>query len=157
MSTNDNIEMVWNHCIHVTGVADGWLLKGLPITIFFSFLTHSPLNPLTQVPSTACDVISCNGQGQLCQLTCAGWRDLLKENSEKNNHVTLTQKFPWKSCSTTHLSFLSSNPKILKLSPKTFSTKMKLTELRKLIFCFWIRRPPSVRPGNGFVVRLKSL
>ena len=44
-------------------------------------LTHSPLNrpkpPVRiHVPFTACDVISFNGQGQLCPLTCAEWRDL---------------------------------------------------------------------------------
>ena len=46
------------------------------------------------------------------------------EKKEKN-HVTLTWKFPWKSCSTTHLPFLSPNPNILKACPKTFPTKMK--------------------------------
>ena len=119
------------------------------------------------------------------------------------NHVTLTWKFPWKSCSTTHLPFLSSNPKILKAFLKTFPTKMKPTkcparekknearkvkkrggekakgkvktavsllnpktilkfcflyipELRKLIFCSWIRRPSSVRPVNSFVASFSS-
>ena len=44
------------------------------------------------------------------------------------NHVTLTLKFPRESCSTTHLPFLSSNPKILNMLKaflKTFRTKMK--------------------------------
>ena len=36
------------------------------------------------------------------------------------NHVTLTWKLPWKSCSTTHLLFLSFNPNILKAFPKLF-------------------------------------
>ena len=41
-----------------------------------------------QVPSAACDVISFNGQEQLCQLICAGWsyqneHDLVKEAGEK--------------------------------------------------------------------------
>ena len=44
------------------------------------------------------------------------------------NHVTLTRKLPWKSCSTTHLPFLSSKPKILKAFLKTFPTKMKPTK-----------------------------
>ena len=30
-------------------------------------------------------------------------------------------------------------------------------ELRKLIFCIWIRRPRRVRPVNGFVVSFTSL
>ena len=35
---------------------------------------------------------------------------------------------------------------------------LRIPELRKLIFCIWIRRPPSVRPVNGFfVVRFSSL
>ena len=38
------------------------------------------------------------------------------------------RKLPWKSCSTTHLPFLSSNPKILKAFLKTFPTKMKPTK-----------------------------
>ena len=44
------------------------------------------------------------------------------------NHVTFPRKFPRKSCSTTHLLFLSFNPKILKVFPKTFPTKMKPTK-----------------------------
>ena len=92
-----------------------------------------------QVPSTTCDVISFNGRGQLCPLTSAEWSDLSNhtrmstiqsrtpEKKEKN-HVTLTRKLPWKSCSTTHLPFLSSKPKILKAFLKTFPTKMKPTK-----------------------------
>ena len=44
------------------------------------------------------------------------------------NHVTLTQKLPRKSCSTTHLPLNSSNPKILKAFLKTFPSKMKPTK-----------------------------
>ena len=40
----------------------------------------------------------------------------------------MTQKFPWKSSSTTHLPFLLPNPKILKVLPKTFPYKMKPTK-----------------------------
>ena len=29
---------------------------------------------------------------------------------------------------------------------------LRMSELRKLIFCIWVRRPRSVRPVNGFVV-----
>ena len=91
------------------------------------------------VLSTACEVISSNGQGKLCPLACGKWRGLSNHTRmstiqsrtrEKNakNYVTLTWKFPWKSCSTTHLPFLSSNPKILKAFLKTFPTKMKPTK-----------------------------
>ena len=91
------------------------------------------------LPSTTCDVISFNGQGQLCLLTCAEWRDLSNHTrmstiqsrtpeKEAKNHVTRTWKSPWKSCSITHLPFLSSNPKILKAFLKTFPTKMKPTK-----------------------------
>ena len=163
------------------------------------------------VLSTLCDVISFNGQGQLCSLTCADWRDLSNHTrmttiqsripeKEAKNHVTLTWKSPWKFCSIAHLPFLSPNPKILKAFLKTLPTKMKPTkcparekknearkakkrgeerkrkvnvktavsllcqfcflrmpELRKLIFCIWITRPPSVRPVNRFVVSFSSL
>ena len=34
---------------------------------------------------------------------------------------------------------------------------LRMPELRKLIFCIWIRRPPSVRPVNRFVVSFSSL
>ena len=89
--------------------------------------------------STPCDIISFNGQGQLCPLTCAEWRDLSNHTrmstiqsrtpeKKAKNHVTLTWKFPWKSCSTAQLPFLSPNPKILKAFLKTFSTKMKPTK-----------------------------
>ena len=92
------------------------------------------------VLSTACDVISFNSQGQLCPLTCAEWRDLSNhtrmstiqsrtpDKKGKKNHVTKTWKLPWKSCSTTHLPFLSSNPKIRKAFLKTFPTKKKPTK-----------------------------
>ena len=67
----------------------------------------------------------------------AKWRDLSNHTrrgtiqsrtTEKKakNRVTLTWKFPWKSCSTAHLPFLSSNPKILKPSLKTFPPKWSL-------------------------------
>ena len=91
------------------------------------------------VPSSTYDVISFNGQGQLCQLTCAGWRDLSKharmstirvrrlENKTKKN-VTFNRQFSWKSCSTTHLPFRSSNLNILKAFPKTFPNEMKPTK-----------------------------
>ena len=91
------------------------------------------------VPSAACDVISFNGQGQLCPLTCADWRDLSnhtrmstvqssKPEKKAKNHVTSTWKLPWKSCSTTHLPFLSPNPKVLKAFLKSFPTKIKPTK-----------------------------
>ena len=34
---------------------------------------------------------------------------------------------------------------------------LRMPELRKLIFCIWIRRPPSERPVNRFVVSFSSL
>lgn len=82
------------------------------------------------------DVISFNGQGQLCPLTCAEWRVLSNhtrmstiqsKTAEKtaNNHARLTCKSPWKSCSITHLPFLSQIPKILKAFLKTLPIKMK--------------------------------
>ena len=88
------------------------------------------------VPSTAREVISFNGQGQLCPLTWTKWRDLTRISTiqsrtprkKAKNHVTLTWKLPWKSCSTTRLPFLSSNPNILKPFLKTFPTKMKPTK-----------------------------
>ena len=86
--------------------------------------------------STPWDVISFNGQGQLCPLTYAEWRDfsnhtristIQSRTPEKKakKHVRLTCKSPWKSCSIAHLPFLSPNPKILKAFLKTLPTKMK--------------------------------
>ena len=45
------------------------------------------------------------------------------------------------------------------LNPKTISKFcfLRMPELRKLIFCIWIRRPRSVRPVNRFVVSFISL
>ena len=93
---------------------------------------------LVHMLSTACDVISCNGQGQLCPPTCAEQTDLSnhtrmstirsrtpEKKAKKKKHVTLTWKFQWKSCSISHLPFLSSNPKILKAFLKTFAIKIK--------------------------------
>ena len=165
--------------------------------MFNPFAPEPPVR--IQVLSTLCDVISFNGQEQLSSLTCAEWRDLSNHTrmstiqsrtpeKEAKNHVTRTWKSSWKSCSITHLPFLSTNPKILKAFLKTLPTKMKPTkcparekknearkakkegrrdiskfcflrmpELRKLIFCIWIRRPRSVRPVNWFVVSFSSL
>ena len=177
--------------------------------LFNPFAREPPVTPVRiHVLSTLCDVIGFNGQGQLCPLTCAEWRDLWNHTrmstiqsrtpeKEANNHVTLTWKSPWKSCCIAHLPFLSPNPKILKAFLKTIPTKIKPTkfparekkmrqekrkkrgeekaksksqdccvskfcflrmlELRKLIFCIWIRRPWSVRPVNRFVVSFSSL
>ena len=105
------------------------------------------LNPFTPEPPIttradprpACGVISFNGQGQLCPLSCAEWRDLSNQTrmskiqsrtpeKKAKNHVTLSWKFAWKSFSTTHLPFLSPNPKILKVFLKTFPTKLKPTK-----------------------------
>ena len=78
--------------------------------------------------------ISFDGQGQFCPLTRAEWRDLSNHTrmctiqsrtpeKEAKNHVTLTWKSQWKSCSIPHLPFLSPNPKILKafLSQQRFT------------------------------------
>ena len=92
-------------------------------------LTHLPVR--IHVPSFTSDVTSL--------LTCAEWRDLSNHNrmstiqsrtpeKKAKHHVTLTLKFPWKSCPTTHLPSLSSNPKILKAFLKTFPIKMKPTK-----------------------------
>ena len=59
---------------------------------------------------------------QLCPLTFGGWRAFIpyqnehnrRKRQKKKKHITLTWQFPWKSCFTTRLSFLSSNSKILK-------------------------------------------
>ena len=94
----------------------------------FSTILHKPPMQI-QVPSTASDVISYNSEGQLCLLPYRERRDLSNHNKMRTiqsrrpekrikNHVTLTQIFPWRSCSTTHLLFFSSNPKSL---PKNFS------------------------------------
>ena len=91
------------------------------------------------VLSTACDIISFNGQGQLCPLTCVEWRNLLNHTrmstiqsrtpeKKDKNHVTLTWKSPWTSCSIAHLPFLSPYPKILKAFLKPLPTKMKPTK-----------------------------
>ena len=91
------------------------------------------------IPSSTSEVISFNGKGQLCQLNCEGWRDLSNHTrmstiqsrtpeKEAKNHVTLTWKPPWKSCSIAHLPFLSPNPKILKAFLKTVHTKTKPTK-----------------------------
>ena len=97
------------------------------------------------IASTACDAISFNGQGQLCPLSCVEWKTSFKpyqnrHNSVKDtgqekkakNHVTLTWKLPWKSCSTTHWPFLSWSTvvilKILKAFLKTFPTTIKSTK-----------------------------
>ena len=113
---------------------------------YYSFTLKLPVDPFAPEPpvrihvlSTAWDVISFNGQGQLCLLTCAEWTDLSNHTrmstiqsrtpeKKDKDHVTLTWKSPWKSCSIAHLPFLSPNPKILKAFLKTLPTKMKPTK-----------------------------
>ena len=96
----------------------------------------SLLNPCV---STACDIISFKGHGQLVAANlCKVKRSFKPYQNEHNsvkdtekkakNHVTLTWKSPWKSCSIAHLPFLSPNPKILKAFLKTLPTKMKPTK-----------------------------
>ena len=120
--------------------------------VFLELLACGPgqiivtLNPLAPEPpvqihilSTPRDVISFKGQGQLCPLTCAEWRDLSNHTrmstiqsrtpeKKAKNHARLTCKSPWKSCSITHLPFLLPNPKILKAFLKTLPFKMKPTK-----------------------------
>ena len=117
--------------------------------IFFSgiFLTNYTQLICVKVKNVKCFphdyassiFFSFNGQGQLSSHTCAEWRDLSNHTrmstiqsrtpeKEAKNHVTRTWKSPWKSCSITHLPFLSPNPKILKAFPKTLPTKTKPTK-----------------------------
>lgn len=52
--------------------------------------------------------------------------DSVEETGEKGkNLVILTRKVPWKSRFTTHLPFLSYDPKMLKAFPKAFPSKIK--------------------------------
>ena len=80
------------------------------------------------VPSTECDVISFNGQGQLCLLTCAGWRDVSnytrmstiqsrRPDKKARHNVTLTWQFQR---NLVPPPLLLSDPKILKNFPKNF-------------------------------------
>jgi len=69
-------------------------------------------------------------QGEEIFQTIPEWAWFSQEDwrKRKKKHVTLTQKFPWKSCFATHLPFLSSNSKILKAFPKTIPSKVKLNK-----------------------------
>ena len=88
--------------------------------------SHKTFNPFAPEPpkialgihvlSTACNVMSFNDQGQSRYYrSCARWRKLSNhtwaqfsegyQRKRPKKHVTLTWKFPWKSCSTTHLPF----------------------------------------------------
>ena len=48
-----------------------------------------------------------------------------RKKGKAKEHVQLTRKFPWKSCSATHRHFLPSNSTILNAFPETFPIKMK--------------------------------
>ena len=78
----------------------------VPLWLFAFFcdlcIQAARYRPTGNVPSTTCDVISFNGQGQLCRLTCAECRDRLNhsrmntiqprrldKNEKKKKHVTL--------------------------------------------------------------------
>lgn len=116
--------------------------KNLEHKIYRSFNPFTPELPMRiQFLSTTWDINSFNGQGQLCQLTSAGWQEVLnhtctrmsmiqsrKLEKKAKNYAMLTQKFPRKSCSTAHIPFLSSNPTIQKVCPETFPSKVRLTK-----------------------------
>ena len=124
----------------LASVQQNCILSHFHFTKCFYLNPFAPEPPVRiQVLSTLCDVISFNGQGQFSSLTCAEWRDLSNHTrmstiqsrtpeKEAKNHETLTWKSPWKSCSITHLPFLSPNPKILKAFLKTLPTKLKPTK-----------------------------
>ena len=95
-----------------------------PIRSSLSLEIRSPPPPLGRilVPSTDC------GQGLKRSFQTIPnmntTRSRTPENKAKTG-VTLTWKFPWKFCSTTHLPFLSFNPKVL----TAFPTKIKPTKI----------------------------
>ena len=94
---------------------------------FICFLnSHKTFNPFAPEPpkialqihvlSIACNVMSFNDQRQSRYYrSCARWRKLSNhtwaqfsegyQRKRPKKYVTLTWKFPWKSCSTTHLPF----------------------------------------------------
>ena len=74
------------------------------------------------------------------------------EEKNKKSHVKLLWTFPWKCCSTTHLPFISSNPKILKAFLRTFPTKMKSTKRKKRIK----NGTRKAKKGKGEKVKSKS-
>ena len=97
---------------------------------------------LIHVPCTTCDVIIFYSRRQVCQfhVTRAGWGDLsnhtrmtstiqsMRPEKKAKKHVTLGQKFPWESCCSTRLPFLSFNFNILKAFPQIFPTELKTTK-----------------------------
>ena len=120
------------------------------------------------VPYTTCDVISLNGQRQLCQLSCVEWRELLNHtrmstiqsrspHKKAKNYVTLTRKFPWKSIFTTHLPFVSSSPKILKTLTRNFPPEMKPTKYpgKKVSRLLYHIKPPKI--SKFCVLRMPEL
>ena len=195
---NVHLLLSWKTCIHSFKCLNSVAI--MVATVFVLYFLLNPFAPeppvLIHVISTPCDVISFNGQGQLFPLTCAEWRDLSNHmrmstiqsrtpEKKAKNHVRLTWKSAWKSCSIAHLPFLSPNPKILKAFPKTLPTKMKPTKcparekknearkakkegrresenLKILLSAHArtsqaeIRRPWSARSVNGFVVCFSS-
>ena len=97
------------------------------------------MNPFTpelpvriHVPSTACDVVSFKGQGQLCNLSCSGGRDLSnrtkismiqsrRPKKKAKNPCSVYRKSPWKTFPlSTYLPSFH-----LKASPKTFHTRIQ--------------------------------
>ena len=98
---------------------------------------------LIHVPCTTCDVIIFYSRRQVCQfhVTRAGWGDLsnhtrmtstiqsMRPEKKAKKHVTLGQKFPWESCCSTRLPFLSFNFNILKAFPRNFSHRIKDYEM----------------------------
>ena len=123
----------------------------------FSLNPFAPEPPVRiHVSSTACDVINFHGQGQLCPLTCAEWRDLSNHSrmstiqsrtpeKKAKNHVTLIRKLLWKSPT---LPFVSSNRKILKAFLKTIPTKLKPTKCPTKEKRLWKTQPTFEKRTN---------
>lgn len=78
-------------------------------------------------------------EGQLWQVNCSAGKDLLnhtqisvihssRPEKHENNHVTSTQKFQWKFCSTALSDLVQNNFMILSDCVKMFPTEPKLTK-----------------------------
>ena len=124
----------WNWLVHLTDHVT---------SPFMMLLAHSPLSRLCRsmslLPVVTSTVLMVEDilvwqlvQSEEIFKTRPEWARFNQGHRRKRQktHVTLTWKFPWKSCSSRHLPFLSSNSKILNAFLKTFSTKIKPTKCR---------------------------
>ena len=125
------------------------------VGIIFNPFAPEPLLTVRADPrppvSTACDVISFNGQGHLCPLTCAEWRDLSNQHANWNLGP-LPHPPPTPASQLNYLRFEVKGSCVVQNGGKhrifTDSSRNSVKEIPTLTTLFRVKATLSVRPKS---------